>query len=91
MGRKTSSRINKGMNPCPVKNYPGVRPTVKQNVPRSLMFSRLFMEVKKDFAEKMGDATTKHLAPRRERRHRALSLARKTMHMMREKGAHKAA
>lgn len=69
---------------CPPKQYPGVRKLETQNVPRSLMFSRLFKEVKQEFKDRtFGES-------RRSIRSRMISLARKTMLMMREKGAHKA-
>lgn len=51
------------------------------NTPRQLMFSRTFQEVKVEYAKR------KVTAPRRERRRRMISLARRTVKMIREQNA----
>jgi hypothetical protein len=63
-------------------------PSEEPNIPRSLMFGRLKEEVKKEFLEKQGDPKLKQMESRRERRRRLIALAKKTVNMLREQGAH---
>lgn len=63
--------------------YSGPRPEREFKVSRSLQFSRLFQEVKKD----KNYMKSLESLPRRVRRIRMLDLARKTMKMMRQEAA----
>jgi hypothetical protein len=64
--------------------YPGIRKIETQNVPRPLMFARIKIDVKKEFEKRTV------FRGRKDMRLRLISLTRRTMRMMREKGAHKA-